>query len=318
MGAIAGAGLSALGGILGNSASQGDVNSANDARMQALAALQGVHVPTLDEMEIQLQKEQMTGQIDPALQDAVAQAQSAANGITTNPDVQQAQMQALSQLQQLSNSGLRPQDIAAIMSVNQNALGTAHAQQASLLQQMQQQGQGSSGGSLAARMLAGQTAANSELMGGLQVQGQAAQNAQNAMVNAAGQANTMQTNSFGQQMQQAAAQNAINQFNAQNQNSVNAANVASKNQAQAYNVGTKQNVANTNTDISNQQEQYNKQLPQQIFNDQFQKATGEQSAYNGVANQDMANAGRTQQLYSGVGQGLGSALTTTLTNPTSK
>src|SRR6185437_16468176 len=74
------------------------------------------------------------------------------------------------------------------------------------------------------------------------------------------------------------------------------------------NLANEQAISNANVGISNQQEQYNKGLVQQQFNNEMNLANGEANALNGVASgyaqQGQADANRWSNIGNAVGQGV--------------
>ena len=93
-----------------------------------------------------------------------------------------------------------------------------------------------------------------------------------------GQQNT-QANTVAQ------ATNAMQQFNAQNQQAASAANQSAQQQANAYNAQNAQNVSNANTATNQYQTEYNAQVPETVFENQLQKATGQSGIAENQANQ---------------------------------
>jgi hypothetical protein len=108
----------------------------------------------------------------------------------------------------------------------------------------------------------------------------------------------------GQQNQQAntvaQAQNAMQQFNAQNQQQAGEANANRTQQANAYNTENKQNVANQNTGLANTRTEYNTQVPQQVFQDQAQKAAGQAGAFQQAGNMAQQQGQQNAGIFSGL------------------
>lgn len=296
-----------IGGLVGSLASAGDREKAAKAQADALATIQGLSPPELEKLKADFQQYQLTGEVSPALQSVISQQQSEMKSITTDPRLQQAQLGALQKLQQAGTGGLQPQDLAALAQIQQQAAGMGRAQQASALQDMQQRGQGGSGAELAARLAGAQSAANTSMMGGLNLQGQAAQRALQAIAQSGQLGGQMQAAQFGQEAQIAGAQDAINRFNAANAQQVQGSNVGAQNQAQYYNVGQRQQLANMNTQGTNEKAVRDAQAYQQNYQNQAQKAGATANALNNSANQSTQNAAQTQSTWTGIGQGVGQA-----------
>lgn len=109
-------------------------------------------------------------------------------------------------------------------------------------------------------------------------------------------AGQIQGQDFNQQAQQAQANDAISKFNAQNKQQTNLYNVGARNDAQAQNLAAKQNISNTNTNLQNQQQQYNKELKQKQYENELKKRQGQlgvattNSQIQGQNSQNTANA----------------------------
>ncbi len=292
---------------IGQASSSGDKAKAAALQQQALAGIQNLNAPTADELKVALQQYKLTGQMSPLLQQVINAPKSEMSGVKSNPALIQAQMTALSKLQQQGNGGLQPQDLAALAQVQQQAAGQGQAQQASALQAMQQRGIGGGGNELAARLAAAQGASNTASQGGLNIQSQAAQRALQAIMQSGQLGGQIENQQFGEQSQKAQAQDLINRFNAANAQSVQGQNVGAQNQAQYYNLGNQQQISNMNTGIANQQSMMNAQAHQQAYQNALQKATAIYGAQNNAANQDLTRAGQTQSMYGGVGQAAGTA-----------
>src|SRR5271165_5574536 len=108
-----------IGGLIGNSQSSGaqgaSINDSNIANtiLQEIGAAPDVSAPLI------LQKNQQAGILTPEMQNNII-AQLPQN-IQTNPQIQQAKMQALTQMQQRANTGLTQGDRAALAQAQQSA-----------------------------------------------------------------------------------------------------------------------------------------------------------------------------------------------------
>lgn len=299
------------GGIIGNSEASGNQDADTAAKQAALAAMMGVSVPDIQEQMLNLQQEQVAGQLNPNMEGTVQQGNSAMQNISTDPRLKQAQMTALASLQQQGQGGLTDAEKSALIGINNNASGNAQAASQAVMQQMAARGMGGGGAQLAAQLAAAQGAANQSATAGQSMAGLAQQNALAAMANAGNLGSTMQSQSFNQQAAQAQAQDAINRFNAANQQQVLGTNTGAQNQAQYANLQNAQNVANANTTIANQQQAHNKGLYQSQFNNQMTQASGVANAQNNYGNYQGNLANQTRGEWSGIGQGVGDTINST-------
>lgn len=295
---------------IGSAVAGGISSSQQTAAAQAskLAALQNyldINVPDPAQQQLILQQYKMTGQLSPEMESAVNQSQTAQNSISLDPATRAAQMQALSQLSNITSAQgddaqERNQVQQGINQVNTNEQGQTGA----ILQSAARRGEGGSGASLAAELEGAQAGANNASSNAMSAQAQASQRALSALSQQGNLASTVHGQDYNQALNAANATDAINQFNARNSNSAMAANTQATNQAQAYNVQEGQNIANQNTGLSNYQQQYNSQLQQQQFNNEMGLASGKANAENGVANQYNTQAGINSNMWGGIGGAL--------------
>jgi hypothetical protein len=285
---------------------QKDRDAAAKARQQAIDNYANIRVPTPEELSIQLQKEQSVGQYTPQQEALIQQGSSAMNGVATDPRLKQAQLQALSSLQNISNNGGRTlQDQA-----NENqVLGQSNQQEASnraaILQNMQTRGMAGSGFELASQLAGQQGAATRANQQMTDINAQAQQRALQAIQMGGTMSGQMQSQDFGQQAQVASANDIISRFNSQNAQSVAGNNTDIQNKGQLTNLQNNQRIADTNTGFANQQEMYNKNLGQQNFNNQIARANGMSGQQTNMAGADDSNAARTGAIGAGIGAGVG-------------
>lgn len=308
MGEEAAAGLaggSLVSAYLGYLTSQQQMQAAQGARQQALQQYLAINIPDPAQQQLILQQYQMTGKLDPAIETAINQGPSAQSQIALDPTTRAAQMSALSQLSDISSKqGMDAQERAQIQqginSVNANEQG----QRGAILQNAAARGVGGSGASLAAELEAEQGGANTASQNALGAQAQASQRALSALGQQGQLAGQVHSQDYQQALNAANASDAISQFNARNQNAAMAANTQAQNQAQAYNVQEDQNIANQNTGLDNYQQQYNKNLLQQQYQNQLQKASGAANALGGVANQYNLQGQNNANMWGGISSGL--------------
>lgn len=305
-GLLTAAGAPIIGGALGSIFGSGDRDKQEQLQQQALQAIMGVNTPDINQMKLALQQYGLAGSLNPNMEQTMSQGDSGMSKISTDPRLMQAQMQSLAKLQQMGNGGLQPEDQAALAKIMSQNNSAEHGKEQSILQDMQQRGQGGSGAELAAKLSGAQASAQNASQQGLDLAGQASQRALQAISQAGNLGGSIQGQQFGQQAQVASAQDAINRFNAQNAQNVAGTNTSATNNAQAANLAAKQNMMNQNTNLSNQQQMYNKQLLQQDYENQLRKAQGVYSADQNAANQAGQRAGQTQSTWAGIGSGIGS------------
>ena len=299
-------GSSILGGLIGNSSASGDRDAANAARSQALQAFLSIHVPSVAQQKIIMAKYASTGQLDPQLQQAFNQSQTALNNVQVDPNYKAAQMGALSKLQNISsNNGQDAQSQASLTDAMNQANTNEQGNRGSIIQNFAQRGIGGSGAELAAQLSADQQSANTSAIAGVNANAAAQSRALQALTQGSSLAGNMSSTDYNQQAAKAAATDAINRFNTQNSQNVSNSNASTSNSAQAANLANSQAVSNANVGVTNQNLLNDQQVTQQNYQNQTSQAAGESGQYGNVANQNTANANATAGMWGGITAGIG-------------
>lgn len=296
-----------VGGALGNVFSQGDANASGDAYRQALAQFAGIQLPNIDDMKLDYEMLQSIGALNPQMETALGLGPSAMEGLALNPEMRAKQMEALQMFADRAKNGMTPEDMAAFELARRGAASEAQAKDGQILQNMQSRGMGGSGAELIARLQNSQSSADRQQQAAL-MQAQALQQARMA---AAGQygnmASGLRGQDFSESAQVAQAKDLVNRYNNQMSNAVQQRNVDRTNQYAQYNLDKNQSIANQNTMMRNQQQSNNKNLYQQQFQNQMQKAGAMAGQYNNMGNYYGQQAQNTQNMWSGIGKGIGGA-----------
>jgi len=246
-----------------------------------------LQMPAIEDMQLQLEQLVQQGRLTPDQAQAILQGDSSFDQINEDPSLRNAQLQALSQLQEITDSGgLTAMDKAQINEIqgamNQQERGSRNA----IMQNAQSRGVANSDMAMASQMLNQQESAQRGSQQGMDVAAQAQQRALDAIAQSGQLGGQIRGQDFGQNAQKAQAQDMINQFNTQNRQNVNMANTQANNQAQQYNLDQRQNISNQNVGLRNQQQMHNKSLIQQDFDNRYKRAGGQaaQTAANNAAN----------------------------------
>lgn len=163
-------------------------------------------------------------------------------GISTDPELRDAQMGALRKLQEMGEEGLTAEDKAVIDDIRRGAEAQSQAQQKAIMQSMAERGTGGAGAELAARLSASQASSNRASQAGMDVAAQSAAARRQALAQSGALAGNMEGQQFGQQSQVAQAKDTIARLNAQQR-----AQVAGQNLAQ------RQRIAEAQAATANQQ-----------------------------------------------------------------
>ena len=269
-----------------------------------------LQAPNPGDMAVQLEELVQQGTLSPEQAQAIMVERSAMNDVSTDPALKQAQMDALSGLQDISSSGgMTAMDRANLAKIEAEENAAARGQREAILSNAQARGMGGSGLELMSQMKNQQDSATRKSQRDMDVAAQAQQRALEALMQGGQMAGNMQGQDFNQKAQVAGANDAIAQFNAQNQQQVGLVNTAARNDASASNLAAKQTLADQNTQLRNSQQQYNKNLLQQNFDNQIKKRSGQSNtaAQNAdAAGQDSQNRANATNQTIGMGLTAGS------------
>lgn len=243
---------------------------------QILAQYQTLNSPDASQLTVNnLPLETTAGEINPNEINAVDQAPNEYNNISLDPSTRQAQINALQAYQEIANSGgLDANAKLGIQQAIDAANEQSHGAQGAIMQAAQAQGQGGGDFALTQRALAAQGASNNAANQGLQEAAEAEANREAALNNMSSIGNQVESSDYNQAANKAAAGNTINASNAAAQNNANIGNVANNLAAQTTNIGNAQNVNANNAAAKQQNVYYNANLPQQVFNNELNKANG--------------------------------------------
>ena len=248
----------------------------------------GINIPDPEQMKVQLQEYVQQGLLTPEDAQTIMQNPSEFNKITTDPVFKDAQMKALTGLQDVADQGGmtdvmkgRLNDIARSEQVK------SRGAREGILQNASERGVGGSGLELMAQLKNQQDSATRASDRGTQVAADAEERALNALIKSGQMGGEMETQEFGEKSKIAEAQDAVNRFNTGNLNDTARANVEARNAAQAGTLAEKQGLSDANTGLRNNQQTYNKNVYQQKFNNDMAKATGSQGAENAAYNAKM-------------------------------
>jgi len=295
-----------IGGGIGAIASAQNRAQANAAEQNAVAQWIQLNIPDPTQQQLALQSYTQTGQLTPAMEQAVKANPTSFQNITTNPQLQSAQMNALDSLQNEGMmGGMSLADQATMQDQLNNTNASAKGRNDAITTQFAQQGLGGSGLQMQAQLQNAQNATQNQGMNSLNAAAQSRQRALQSIMGAGQLGGQMQSQQYNQQSNLARAQDAINMYNTQNSQNTSNRNVDMNNAAQQYNIGMQQQISNANTALSNQQQMYNKGLSQQNYQNQIQKVSGLSNAQLGQANYLNNQANQTAGMYAGIGQGVG-------------
>lgn len=289
----------------------GSKNYGQSESAQAVAALKNIKLPDIEEMKINLEQQVSQGILTPEQAQLYLQEASQMVGIETDPSLYAAQKEALSGYQDIiANKGLDATAQAQLGQIASQEQAQSRGAREAIIQNAQARGMGGSGIELASQMQAQQASAGQQAQRDMDVAANAQQRALQALQASGQLGGQMQSQQFSQKAQQASAQDAINAFNAQNRQAVGNLNVQNRNTAQTANLANAQNISNQNVATRNQQQQFNRNLGQQQFQNEIARAGG---VAQGLGNQAKIQADATVAKNQGMDQLIGTGLTAAAT-----
>lgn len=296
-----------IGGALGKAFSSGDAEAAKKAQQAAMDIINGIPNPDAAALGYKPTAYTSAGTYNPELEKLMTLDKSKMEGVSTDPRLAAAQMQALDSLQKLGKGGLRPEDIAALNKIRNDTAQESNSRQQAILQHMQERGVGGSGAELAAQMGASQAAANRQSTEGLDVGALASQRALQALSQAGTLGGQIRTQEFGEKSDIAKAQDMVNYYNFINSQNVAGTNTGITNTAAQYNLNNAQDISNKNTAAQTEASKYGADAADRAYQNKVKKAQLASNAATGQATALNEQAAATQQMFGGAGQGVGTS-----------
>lgn len=271
-------------GWLTNMLSGGNEKKSINAAKKGIEVFDELETPDINQMIIELDELVQQGVYSPEQAQAILQESSATANVETDPELMDAQYDALLKLREIADQGgLTATDRARLSEIRSQEGARARGMREALLTDAQARGMGGAGTTLASNLISAQGTSNREAQRGLDVAADAEQRALQALMGSADLGGRMQETSYNQQMRKAENQDAINQFNTGVRNQVGLTNTAANNEAQRINLDTRQRIADANVGIGNEEEAHNKGLKQLDFENKYKKAAGKAGAYGGLS-----------------------------------
>lgn len=293
-----------MAGIIGDildTVSGGGYGKAQEVSKDALRQAQNIPLPILKEYYPELYR--VVASINPELETAESLGPSKMEGISTDPALRMAQMNALNKLTSIGDAGGRDAQFLADQARLESDVNTnLQGQQGAIQQNLASRGMSGGMSEMVSKNINAQQAANRQAQMGMDAKVQAEQRALSAIIQGGQLGGQMQAQDFGQKAQQAQAADMINKFNAQNRQDVQSRNVGAKNQAQQYNVGNQQGIFDKNVGQKNNAQQYNLNLAQQQYDNEMKKRGLITGASKDLANSYSNESDRNLGFLSGVGQ----------------
>lgn len=303
-------GAAVLGGIANFFANKSAQERAQMLQDKGLQQWLSIHIPDPAQQQIALQKFVVQGVLDPKLEQAIQADPSAFTKIIDNQKYVAAQDRALGELEDIGHSGgLRLQDKAGLQDARMHAQVDDRAGRNAIAADMARKGQGGSGFEVAAQLQGQSAVADREGNASLKIAADAQDRALKSIEDAGSLAGQYQTQGFNRNSARAAAEDKINLFNTNNLQDVQQRNVGQVNHAAEMNLAQKQKTADQNTTQSNYEQEYNKKLAQQKFENDAKVAAGASGQYGAMANNAVKQGESEGNFYSNMAGGVSGAAT---------
>lgn len=279
----------------------------DDYSKEAAELFDKLRLPSIEEQRLELQKYVEEGTLSPEQAEAILLESNAYDSMELDTEGNEASLAALRELEEIGQGeGLTASDRAKLQRIASDEQTQSRGAREAIIQNAQARGAGGSGLEMLNQLTNAQEAATRQSQRDLDVAGMAQDRALQAIIQAGNLGGDINQRKFGQQQAIADSKNAIAKFNADNSQQVGLVNTAANNAAQEKNLANKQTVSNANVDLSNQQQQHNKGLIQQNFNNNLAKTQGKAGALTAQAQQANANRSADMGLVGSLG---GSAAT---------
>jgi len=290
--------------VIGNIASSGKRKAAEEAQQKALAEIEAIGAGPDLAREILLDKFKSVGVLTPELEKAVDRGVSKVAQIKEDPRFKEAQLKALTSLQQRGELGYTPEERFEMMQQQRAAEQEAGAQRAGIIEGLRARGLADSGAGLRAQLRSADEMAEKQSMLSQQRSAQASQRALQSMVQAGELGGRIRGQEFDVARTLAAAEDEMGRFNISNKMSQEARRVGMENQARQYNLSMQQDIANRNIQQMNAERQRQREAEQRMYQNKLAVAQLKAGAYGAQAQQAQQQAGATQQAWTQAGQGV--------------
>lgn len=303
-GLLIGGGTSLVSGLLGGAAAKRGERAARRAAARRLAEYSYSDIPKLEEQQLALLAPELLGEYRPEVEQFLELDPSLLQDVSADEQLIQNQQEALEQLNELSEGGLTAGEMAQARELQRQVDRAGQARQKAVLQNMAQRGVLGSGMELAARL--GSSQADTERQASQQdeLMKQAQARAMQALGQKADLSGQMRSQGFSEASQRARAADEIARANLMNQMGVQQRNISARNQAQMQNLQARQAIENERARLANLQQQHNKGLYQQQFQNRMQIAGGRTGAHAAAGQAAQQAAAGQANMIGQIGSGL--------------
>lgn len=274
-------------------------------RINNLYAQLKTEVPTIQSQLLSYMPAEYLGAAQVPEEHAITAPSSEMATISTDPRLRQAQMEALSQLKEISDAGgLTDSDMAELRQVSRQISGDEQARQKTILADLASRGVGGSGQELAAKLSSSQASAQRQAEQADEIKKLAYQRALDAISQTANLSGNIRSQEFGEQSDVAKAKDEIAKFNAEQQAGAQSRNVGRQYETNTTSQAEQQRIAEQNLQQQRDLEKYTKyELPNNRFNQLYQITSGQAGMAVPAANLAVQQGQNQANMYGQIGAG---------------
>ena len=300
------AGTNLIGGWMANDANKKAAADQKAMMNRIFAEIDALDLPDLERQKLQLNYLRKIGVLNPKLEEKILLEPSAFEEIGVPQELINTQNRMLKGLEDIYNQGgMTAEDKYRQAQIFAKEATEERGRRDAILQNMRQRGLSGSGLELGAQMIAQQGAAQRRSMQGLGLEALAEQRALEALKDAGSLAGQMRSQEAKEQAERARGLDAMAIFNAQSAQALEGRNIDRSNLAQTANLAEAQRIADANVGLQNYQQEYNKKLAQQDYQNRLNKLGVKTGAGQAQAEMDVEMAKRQANVYSDVASGIG-------------
>lgn len=247
------------------------INAENQRIEKSREIWEGLEVPELESMLVNLQRYDPDSVFIPVLTQWINLKRSELGDIKEDPELRGSQMSALRDMMDITeHEGITPIERAQLYEVQRDIAGDARARRDALKAEGEATGSWGSGLDMLSQITANQGATNEAARQGYNIEADAWQRKLDALREASGLAGNIRSQDLVLPMATATANDAINQFNALNDYNANLRNNALTNAM----LSDRQRLAEQNVELQHQEEANRVAATQQDFQNRHAKTSG--------------------------------------------
>lgn len=264
-------------------------------------------VPSASELKLTLTKAIVDGKITPVIADEILQQRTELEGLAVDHRLEDAQYEALAQLQVISQQGFTIADKARINNIFDQSAAKARGAREAIVASARSRGIGGSGIELGAQQRAQQASAQDANRFYSDLAAAGLDNSRQATQALAQAATGMRSQDFNEQAKVAEAQDAINALNTKAKLTIQESNINRDMAAQAANLARETELAKFNAGVSNQEAAWNANIPMMRFQAEMELAKGKSGAFSKGGSQSSSGATTKQPGLDEYGRVIGAA-----------